>query len=143
MKSQILTPDGRAFDPETLETLGQEKKIVRMYELKVSKIKLKTSDKPKDALDRALMQVRESYGHMAMNQMVLDGVPKDEAYLKAQAVVGDIANPFQSEPAARAVFLAMAEELHHLRGVVDQLSSRLEALDSKQLEDVEGLPEAK
>lgn len=139
----IVTPDGKVFDPETLQTLGQEKKVKRMYELEQSGIKLATDEKPKDALDRALMQVRESYGQAVMQKMVSEGASAEDAYMKAQVMVGNMANPFQAEPAARAVFLAMAEEVHFLKGIIDQLAARLKELDGKELEKVEGLPEAK
>lgn len=139
----IVTPDGKVFDPETLQTLGQEKKVKRMYELEQSGIKLATDEKPKDALDRALMQVRESYGQAVMQKMVSEGASAEDAYMKAQVMVGNMANPFQAEPAARAVFLAMVEEVHFLKGIIDQLAARLKELDGKELEKVEGLPEAK
>jgi len=143
MKSQLVTPDGKVFDPETLESLGQEEKVKRLYELTQSGIKLKTDEKPKDALDRALMQVRESYGQQVMAQMVSEGASKEDAYMKAQVMVGNLANPFQFEPAARAVFLAMVEEIHYLRGIVDQLSARVAEIDGKEIEDPGPLPEAK
>lgn len=137
----IVTPDGKVFDPSTLKTLGQEAKVKRMYEMKESGIKLKTDEKPKDALDRALMQVRESYGQQAVAQMVSEGASQEDAYIKAQAMVSSMANPFQFEPAARAVFLAMAMEVHHLRGVIGQMSARLKELDGKDLEDTGLMPE--
>lgn len=140
--SNIVTPDGKVFDSSTLQTLGQEEKVKRMYEMKESGIRMKTDDKPKDALDRALMQVRESYGNQMMMQLVSEGTPKDTAYLKAQALVSNMANPFHMEPAARAVFLAMAMEVHYLRDVVGQLASRLSTLDGKELEDPGPMPEA-
>jgi hypothetical protein len=129
MSSKIIGPDGREMKSDG--GLGQEAMPPKMYELKTCGIKLKTSQTPKEALDQSLMQVRETFASALMAQMVRSGSSKEDAYIKASASVQSILNPFQNEPAARAVFLALAEEVEQMNSTLENLDKRISELESK------------